>query len=209
VDEIDALTEQMQGKQRDEAFALIVDYFGQPTRNIGSGLSIPQWDICGGVLTFHPLSGPRFTIDDTTKWLIRTANSVVACVFGHYDMSTLADNWRTTYSLGSISLSAEGHYTYTASFPQSPPRTGQGQNFFIRHPQGSAAVVYAPDITSQTLLENLPDWTVIANVTFVASNGDTQTYFVIVDSDKRRLLLESAEPILFRLSKGWVNFCWD
>lgn len=44
----------LQGKSSDEIRTAIIDRFGPPTRNVGSGLRIDQWEIAGGVLTFHP-----------------------------------------------------------------------------------------------------------------------------------------------------------
>src|SRR5947208_659011 len=44
----------------DQVLAAATARFGRPSRDAGSGVSIPQWDIAGGVLTVHSSAGPTF-----------------------------------------------------------------------------------------------------------------------------------------------------
>jgi uncharacterized protein (TIGR02996 family) len=208
VDSPAVLMEQHRGKSRDELRALIIARFGPPNRDIGSGLSIPQWEVDGGLLTFHPFLGPSFTSGGTKKWLIRTTNPVGACVFGHYGMATLPDpsNYGNCRSLGSVCLFEDGRYVHTDVF-RNPPQGDQEQNYFLRHPTGSATVELATGITPQTLLESLPEGAPVATVVVSAGDGETnQTYAIVLDLATRRLRFESVAPMRFQLWKGWVNY---
>jgi len=114
-DVIDSLAREVQGKKPDEVRALIVGRLGQPTRDIGSGISIDQWDVAGGQLTFHPGTGPTFKKDGKIRWLIRTTNPAATCLFGSYQMTTIPDpaNHGNCFWTGDLSLRADGKYQYT------------------------------------------------------------------------------------------------
>ncbi len=71
----------LQGKSPDDIHTAIVDRVGPPTRHVGSGLRIDQWEIVGGVLTFHPLQGPSFTKDKVLTRLLTTNNPFADCLF--------------------------------------------------------------------------------------------------------------------------------
>src|SRR5438874_5189760 len=88
---IEALTGEIQGRERDGVRAVILRRFGPANRNVGSGFRIEQWDIDGGVLTFNPATGPFFTKDAVSRQLLRTNNPVASCLFGSYEMTTLPD----------------------------------------------------------------------------------------------------------------------
>src|SRR4051812_974958 len=85
---IDALIPLLEGKDASQVRALIVRQFGPPAREIGSGFQIEQWDVDGGVLTFHSLLGPTFQKQGVFTRLIRTHNPTSVCLFGNYEMVT-------------------------------------------------------------------------------------------------------------------------
>lgn len=208
-DEIDRLAAAIQGRSPGQVRALIVQRFGPPARDIGSGVRIEQWDVAGGVLTFHPLSGPTFAKSGSVRTLIRTTNPLDLCLFGDYEMTTLPDpaNRGTLYWLGNLSLTRDGRYRFTDSGQNLKYRTGQKQNYFLRHPEGSARVEYPAGVTPQTLLESLKDGRRVAILTFTArDNSASARYPIVVDVGARRLRFAGTGTMTFRMDKGWVNF---
>jgi hypothetical protein len=197
----------VQGKPPAEVHALVVSRLGPPTRTIGSGLQIEQWDVDGGVLTFHPLTGPTFDKGGRRTWLMRTSNPAAECLLGRYEMVTLAEAPHGTgYWLGNVSLTADGQYTYTDSEQNREHRAGQRSNFFLLHPKGSFEVIYLSGVTPETRLEEVPDGTAIATVRFVAQDRRSGTAHRIVASPTRRLLAFEGKAMSFRMYKGWVNY---
>ncbi len=208
MNEIDSLAEEMQGRGPNEVRSLLFARLGAPARDGGSGLSIPKWDVCGGVLTFHPFRGPTFARGGTTRYLMRTRNPTASCLFGRYGMTTLPDasNRGTTYSLGGFLLQEDGTYQLENPLPNRP---GQEENLFLRYPTGTAEVEYAPGVTGRTLLENVPEEAVIAAVAFAAEGGVARWVLSLVaDRGKRTVLFERSEPLPFLLARGWANR-WD
>jgi hypothetical protein len=207
--DVEALTRDIQGKEPDEVRSIIVRRFGPPARDIGSGLRIEQWDVAGGVLTFHPLSGPDFAKDGVSTRLIRTTNLAEDCLFGSYEMMTLPDvaNHGARYWLGNVTLSVDGRYRYEDSGQNSAHREDQGDNFFMLYPGGTARVEYADGVAPRTRLEDVATDMRIATVTFTAQDGRTSRAYDIVAYRSRMLLtVESAEPMPFQMHKYWVNY---
>jgi hypothetical protein len=205
--EIDALTSEIQGLEPAEVRAAIVRRFGSPARDIGSGLSIEQWDVAGGVLTFHPLTGPTFAKDEVSTRLIRTTNPAGDCLVGSYEMTTLPDpaNHGNCFWLGNVALNSEGRYRFTGG-PNGSPRPGQEDNYFMRHPEGTARVEYAAGVTPRTRLEDLADSTRVATVTFACDGGGSMSYMIVAHGSSMRLAFEGSEPLSFRMNKGWVSY---
>ena len=178
---IEALIPAIQGQQPEEVRALIVARFGPPARDLGSGLRIDQWDVDGGALTFHPVEGVTFEKRGERTRLIRTTNLAASCLFGNYEMVTLpAGRREMSYWLGNVSLVADSRYRYTDSRQSLDHRAEQRENFFILHPNGSAQITYAAGVTPATRLEDLPDGTAVATVTFVGQDGRSSSVYRIV-----------------------------
>ena len=206
---IEVLTSEIRGKQPDEVRALIIRRFGPPNRTIGSGFQIEQWDVEGGVLTFHPARGPTFDKGGVQMRLVRTTNLAADCLFGRYGMATLPDpaHQGTTYWLGSVSLSADARYRYKDSGQNLDHRGEQFANFFMLNPSGSARVEYAPGVTPETRLEDLPDGSPVATVTFTGETGrSSKSYRAVAYRTAMRLAFESEGAMLFRLDRAWVNY---
>jgi hypothetical protein len=204
---IEALTREVQGKGPGEVRALIVGRLGPPARDIGSGLSIEQWDVDGGVLTFHPLRGPTFEKGGLRTRLIRTTNRAAVCLFGSYQMSTLPEGPHgNTRWLGQVSLSADSTYRYTRGHQDLEPRDRQSDNFFMLHPNGSAQVKYASGVGPESRLEDLPDGSPVATVTFVAGDRRFSKAYRIVAYRTSMFLVFEGEAIPFRLQRAWVQY---
>jgi hypothetical protein len=207
--EFDVLREQLQGKSSAEVLNFVIKLFGPPDRNIGFGLSIPQWDVNDGWLTCHPHLGPSYTEDGVRTWLLRTANPVGDSVFGQYGMATLPDpnNHGNCCSIGSVHLSSDNRYWFTDHFQHSPRGLGQEENIFLHNPTGAASVEFAPGVIAQTLLESLPEGSLVATVVVWADEQpSSRMYSIISDLSTRQLHFESDPPIPFQLRKGWGRY---
>jgi hypothetical protein len=204
---IEALVPKLQGRGPAKVRALIIEKFGPPAREVGSGLRIEQWDVDGGVLTFHPLTGPTFDNGGVCTRLIRTTNLVAQCLFGSYEMVTLPEGPHgMSYWLGSVSLSSDSHYEYTDGRQNPENRAGQRDNFFMLNPAGSTKVRYASDVTPRTRLEDLPDRSTVATVTFVARNRRAGKSYRIVAYRCAMALAFEGEAMSFQMDRGWVNY---
>ncbi len=204
---IDALVPHLAGKRPAEVRALIIERLGPPARDVGSGLRIDQWDIDGGLLTFHPVTGPTFDKGGESTRLIRTSNPVALCLFGTYEMATAPEEPHgTTYWLGNVSLSRNLRYRYADGHQNLDRRSRQRDNFFMRNPIGRIRVRYAPGVTPQTRLEDLPDGSLVATVTFTARRRRASQTYRIVASRTQRTLAFEGEAMPFQLDRAWVNY---
>jgi hypothetical protein len=101
------LRDEIQEMGPEEVYTAIVTPFGKETRNIGSGLSILQWDLKEGSFIFHPLRGPTYCPKTGgVIWLLRTKNLARPNVLQNYEMTTLPDtgNHGTQYWIGNIKI---------------------------------------------------------------------------------------------------------
>jgi hypothetical protein len=202
---LDALRAEIQGKQPDEVRTLIIRRFGPPARTVGSGFRIEQWDVEGGVLTFHPASGPSFDKGREGTWLMHTNNPVGLCLFGGYQMLNkpeAPDGMQ--YYLGDLSMTWDSTYIFLDS--KAFPERRQTNSFFTLHPTGRVEIKYAPRITGDTRLEDVPDGSLVATLTFVAAQSQsTKVYRIVADHTERRLRF-AGEDLPFEMDKSWVNF---
>jgi len=86
---IQMLARELQGKKGDEVATAIIKQFGPAARDVGSGLSIQQWDVDCGVLTYS-LGLARFRSDGgKVVWLTPTVNkALLALTAGTFEMYT-------------------------------------------------------------------------------------------------------------------------
>jgi hypothetical protein len=203
---IESLTKELQEKGPEEVRALIVRRFGPPVRNVGSGLQIEQWDVDGGILTFHPPQGPTFKKGGRLTRLIHTTNPAALCLFGSYEMVTQKEGRPAMlYYLGDLSLSAD-HYRFTDSRSNLDHRSMQKTNFFMLNPDGTVEVRYASGVRPETRLEDLPDGSPVATVTFVTpTRRSNKTYRIIANRTSMELAFQGEETS-FKLTRGWVNY---
>jgi hypothetical protein len=203
---IEALIPDVHDKRPNEVRALIVRRLGPPVRDVGSGLRIEQWDVDGGVLTFHPLVGPSFEKDGVHMRLVRTTNRAAACLFGTYEMTTLPEGPHgLRYWIGNVSLRAS-RYEYIGTRQNLDHRTGQTDNFFMLHPRGSVRIAWTSGATPDTRLEELADGTCVATATFVPRDNQGNSVYRIVAYRSSMTLAFEREAMSFQMDRGWVNY---
>ena len=203
---IKRLTQEVQGKGPAEVRALIVRRFGPPARDVGSGFQIEEWDVDGGILTFHSLEGPTFKKGGVLTRLIRTTNPAALCLFGSYEMDTEPEGYPPMlYYVGDVSLSAD-HYRFRDSGSNLDHRDKQKNNFFMLYPDGLVEVKYASGVSAETRLEDLPDGGPVATVTFFAPNRRFSATYRIVANHSAMSLAFQGKGMPFQLTKGWVNY---
>jgi hypothetical protein len=208
---VQEIATQIQNKNMDEIRAIIVNKLGLPKRDIGSGISIDQWDVPDGVLTLHPMRGPTFVNSKTKKtvWLIRTTNSAGENLLQSYEMTTPPDpnNYGNCSWLGNLSFEADSAYQFNNSGLNTGQRNGPSGNFFMRYPKGKVAVQYISPNTAETLLESVAESAVIANLTFTSADGaHKETFSIKASTQSRRLDFYSEKPLSFVMYSSWKNF---
>ena len=189
-----------------EALAEGVREFGEPSRDVGSGLSIPEWNLDGGVLEVHPLVGPTFRFDDgTIVWLIPTRNPAEENVLQDFEMTTPANpaNHGTRFWIGDVRITKNRLYHYTDSGMNRHDRGDQSGNSFLNHPDGRIEVIWTKGIDANSCLESLGERQ-IANLRFVANDGKTAFEAGVVSSDQIRRL--SILGPTFEMDRGWVHY---
>lgn len=199
-----SLATQFRGKSPDEVRDLISKRFGPYHRDTGSGLSIPQWDVFGGVLTFHPHTGPFFYDQRTKKvtGLIPTHNAVRENLLQSYEMTSHADQHGNTYWLGNLDFPTNTTYRFTKSGLHVNAR-----NFFITYPTGTVSVSLAKGITDERPLESVSNRFVIAQIVFTSADGTKKTTYSIENSEQARgLEFIGVKDIGFTMNTSWKNF---
>ena len=81
----------------------------------------------------------------------------------------------------------------------------QTNNFFLKHPDGRFTIQFAPGCSPDTVLERLPDATVLCSVILFPADGSPEASFDIAAyPSERRLRFSNKEPRLeFFMDKGW------
>lgn len=208
--EIRELAAGIRGKGPDEVRAAMEKQFGPPQRNVGSGVRIGQWDVAGGTLTFHPLSGPVFTDPKgkTRHRLLRTRNPAGDNLLRGYEMTTRPDpaHHGTRFWLGNVKFGPGAAYQFTDSGANQSQRGGQENNFFLLHPAGTVEVRHEEKVTPETLLETLPEGAVVARLTFTANSGAKATFSIACSEQGRCLTFEGDQALPFCMDTSWKNF---
>ena len=209
-DAVAELAGEIQRKTPEEIHAIIVNRLGRQSRHVGSGFDIEEWDIAGGTLTYHPAVGVFFRKNGERKRLLQTSNRVGECLFGSYEMATTAiqtDGVR--YWLGNLRLESNGAYQFTDSGQFPEQRSGQRGNFFFEHPTGTSRVSYSKGITADSILEQLPHNSRIAEIVFTTADKSASATYSISSSDEdTRLKFESDTPQSFEMDKSWEHY-WN
>ena len=206
-DDIRNFAATIQGKSANEVRGMIEAAYGPPDRDIGFGLSIEQWDVSGGALTFHPLAGPSFDDGKTVFRLMKTTNLVKDCLFGSYEMTTLPDleNHANQFWIGNISIS-DSKYKFTDSNSNFDRRGDQKFNFFINNPAGNVRVYFPKGINLETKLESLSDNCVVATIEFISTDGKSRSKFNVLSNSSKMRLAFQADNITFEMDKGWSSY---
>jgi len=206
---IQSLENEIRYKSGNEVEAAIVRRFGPAARDLGSGVSIKQWDVGTGVLTY---SGglASFSIaggKTPSIWLTQTNNKALrTLIMDGFEMTSLASP-KIKYWLGDLDLKTGLAYKFVDSqeWESLHHREKQQNNFFLRHPAGRFAIQFAPGCSPDTVLERLPDTTVLCRLTFIPADGSPEaTYDIIVYPNSRRLTFSRKKPPLeFLMGKSW------
>ena len=198
------LAAEIQGKSGAQIRAAIGRRFGPRHRDVGSGLLIEQWDVAGGVLTFHPMGGPVFLDQKSGRHfvLLQTAHAVHAILFGSYEMDTLPDARGGRYWLGNVELGADMTYRFTDSGQHQDRRNEQANNFFMLHPVGTVEVRYVGPNGPDTILEKLADGAAVAQVMLRSADGKSQAT-LLVAKRQRKLEFSARSSLPFYLYKAW------
>jgi hypothetical protein len=205
--DLDALKVEIQGKQPDEVRALIGRRFGPPTHTFGSGFLIEAWDVNGGLLVFHPADGPSFQNGGKRVWLMRTNNPAGLCLYGKYEMATKPESPSgTIYPIGYLYVAWDSSYKFRVERATSEPWKGPANDFFLLHPAGRVEVKYAFGVTAETRLEDLPDGSLVATVTFAAASGRSSKDYRIIANRTDRMLRFADDATPFKMEKGWLNY---
>ncbi len=153
-----------------------VERFGRPARERGSGISILEWDVAGGVLTASPHHGlPTFRTSAGRKvQLIATESRAGPNVSQSFEMVSRPDpaNHDTTFWIGNVEIRPDGTYLFADANANLNDRGDQGGNFFVRHAAGHVTIEWVNGVTADTLLESASDREV-ARLTFAAGDDAT------------------------------------
>jgi hypothetical protein len=203
---IQALANEIRDKSGDEVEAAIVKHYG-PGRDVGSGLRILQWDVGTGVLW---LSGGLANFQmkgGTGVWLTLTSNKVLPTVTGDGFEMTTPPSPQMKYWLGDLKLERGSKYKFIDSreWESLHHREKQTNNFFLKHPDGRFTIQFAPGCSPDTVLERLPDATVLCSLIFFPADGSPEANFDIVayPSERRLRFSRNKARLEFFMDKGW------
>ncbi len=209
----DLITE-IQGKSPDEVTSIIHKRFG-PGHDIGSGFRIELWDIDGGVLCYSPPNSPTYKKAGKAIWLLKTTNYLGANLNSSFEMTSLPTKQNhNEYWMGDLKL--RPNKTYQFKFPdddKEPSHTGNPDvdkswrvNFLRLYTKGKVSVRYADQMTSKTLLENVPDRAKVAEITLTSMDGRQKESFDVVNwTTARMLFLINVRIPGFQIWKAWDN----
>ena len=168
-EEIRALARELQGKEPDEMRETIIRRVGNRGRDVGFGLCIEQWDLAGGTLTLHPITGPVFERDGMSYRLMQTRDPAGKCLLGSYEIATLPrpGTHGSCFWFGNMTLSPDGRYHYRDQWTV-PKRTLRSRRQPLHGlPRRDVQSRIRPRCDRGDALEDLADGTRIATITFV------------------------------------------
>ena len=204
---IQDLAKEIRDKLGSEVEAAIVNHFGAAARDIGSGVSIKQWDVGTGVLTYSG-GRVRFSVSGgKSVWLTVTNSKALPILTADGFEMTTPPSPQLKYWLGDLDLKTGSIYKFVDSeeYESLHHREKQTNNFFLKYPTGRFAIQFASGCSPDTVLERLPEAAVLCSMTFVAADGSSQASFEIVayPSGRRLVFSMKARPAIFLMEKGW------
>lgn len=203
------LRDAIRGMRPIQVRAAIKARFGDPTRDAGSGLWIPQWDVAGGTLTCHPLRGPTFTTRaGIAHWLLETNNPARDTILTQYEMSTRPDpKHGNRFWIGDVYLDKDLNYRFVDGGQFLRERGDQSRNFFIAHPAGRVEIHWSAGIKDDTPLESAADGTIAHLVFRSATDASTLNCLVASSRAERSLDLQPERgEWSFRFDATWAQF---
>jgi hypothetical protein len=204
---IQSLANEIREKSGGEVEAAIVKHFGPAARDVGSGVSIKQWDVGTGVLTYSGGLASFSVSGGKRVWLTATNNRALPTVTADgFEMTTLPSP-QMKYWLGDLDLKSGSTYKFVDSgeWESLHHREKQTNNFFLKHPIGRFTIQFASGCSPSTVLERLPEAAVICSLTFVAADGSAQaTYDIVAYPSERSLMFSTkTQRLIFLMEKGW------
>jgi hypothetical protein len=203
---IQRLARELQGKKGEAAEAAIIKQFGPAARDVGSGVSIQQWDVESGILTYSLGLASFRANGGKVVWLTATVNkALLALTDDTFEMYTPPER-QMQYWLGNLRLKPDSTFEFVDSGQSLDHRAGQTQNFFLKHADGRFEIHFAPGCTNDTVLERLTDGTFLCSLTFRSANGSPQaSYDIVVYSSERRLAFSTkSRPLVFLMYKSFA-----
>ncbi len=205
---LEMLASDIQKKAPNMVREVIIEKYGQADRDVGSGFSIEQWDINGGVLTFHPATGVYFKKNGVIHSLIDTINYAKEALFGCYEMSSLPDHnsHGSSYWLGNLELSG-GSYSFKRSRLSYDKELPITENYFFSYPKGMVRIDFASELIKKSKLESIKDGETIATITFYSEDRAANIKYNIVTRKLPKMLFFSREKeVPFKMDKAWGNY---
>jgi hypothetical protein len=204
---IQSLAKEIRDKSGDEVEAAIVKQFGAAARDVGSGVSIKLWDVGTGVLTYSGGLASFSIKRGKSVWLTATNNKALSTLTANGFEMTTPPSPQMKYWLGDLDLKTGSTYRFIDSgeWESLHHREKQTHNFFLKHPIGRFEIQFASGCSPDTVLERLPDATVLCSLIFVPADGGSQVTFEIVANPSERRLVFSTKtrPPIFFMEKGW------
>jgi len=200
---LQSLAKEIQGKTGEDIERAITSRFGSG-RDVGSGVRIELWQIDPGVLTYST-GLVSFRAHGESVWLTRTINKAMPTLMsGTFEMYTPPEP-QMKYWLRNLSLMPESAFKFVDSGQNLDHRTHQTDNFFMKHPTGRFKVQFAPNCSSDTILERLSDGTLLCTLAFSVEDGSAHTVYDVVAYPSERRLAFSVKkgPSKYLLEKGW------
>jgi hypothetical protein len=198
---IQTLAQEIRDKSGDEVEATIAKYLG-PGRDVGSGLRILQWDVGKGVVVLNGGLANFQTDDGKVLWLTTTSSKALQTISSDGFEMTTPPSPQMKYWLGDLELKTGSIYKF---IDRHEWESSQTNNFFFKHPDGRFAIQFARGCSPDTVLERLPDATVLCSLTFFPADGSAEaTYDIVASPNERRLRFSRKKPQLeFLMDKGW------
>lgn len=196
-------------KNREEAYKLTIDFLGKPVQKVGSGFRIEQWDLDGGILTFHQTLGPTFRdTSGSITWLVTTRNELKANLHNRFEIYSLHEQDPhkngNIYWLGNIELFPDGKFAYRDSGRLREYKNTFPKHFFEDHLTENFNIDYSEGISSTDVLEEIPDDKEVCKITF--RSGEGSKTFNIVTSRSARMLRFDSKNQVFRMQRGWNTY---
>jgi hypothetical protein len=129
------------------------------------------------------------------------------CLYGEYELITKPESPDALgYPIGSLNMTWDSSYRFRVERDRPGHWKGSANDFFALHPKGRIEVKYASGVTAETRLEDLPDESLVATVTFVAGSGGSRKDYRIIANRTYRRLRFADDAMPYTMTKGWLNY---
>jgi hypothetical protein len=183
------LVDEIKGKSPYEVEKISRTRLGEPTRDIGSGVSILQWELQGGTWTVHQLAGASWRYREAKRptfaqvTLIENKRIKEAVPSASYEMTSLpTGKYGSKTWWGNIKLK-DGQYKFIPSSAAAGDSDANKNHpcpgcFLFANPTGTYALTYVVD--SNKLFKEFKQKTVVARLALTGAKAK-QTYDLVYD----------------------------